>query len=116
MLLGEALRFEVAPFNIKVSLVEPSYFRTSFGSRIKFARERVDAYEESKNRALQVMLERASSGGDPKVVAQTILQLIESPSPELHNFVDVREDLPRVIASKQQDKAEQMMRKYWNLG
>ena len=61
------------------------------------------------------MLERALNGGEPRVVAEAILKLIESPSPELHNFVAMREDLPRVVAAKQQDKAEQIMRKYWNL-
>ena len=111
----EGLRFEVASMNIKVSLVEPSYFKTSFGNSIKFPSESIDAYQKNKGNAMNAMQERASKGGDPKMVAQFISRLIENPPPELHNFIAMREDLPRVVAAKQQYKIEPMMRKYWNL-
>ncbi|KAL1606465.1 hypothetical protein SLS60_003869 [Paraconiothyrium brasiliense] len=47
--LSEALREEVAPFGISVTVAEPGYFRTGFlnpGAAIQ-SKERIQAYEES---------------------------------------------------------------------
>jgi len=83
--LSEALAGEVAPFGIKVTIVEPGSFRTNLliGS-ITNVPTRIPAYEESCGawrRTLASMAGREPN--DPARGAQALLLLADSPNPPL---------------------------------
>jgi NAD(P)-dependent dehydrogenase (short-subunit alcohol dehydrogenase family) len=83
----EALRNEVRGFNIKVSAVEPGFFRTNIAGSRKVAARPLEDYNPVRERILSQFLRDIETGGDPKVVAETVLKIIESPSPRLRYAV-----------------------------
>jgi NAD(P)-dependent dehydrogenase (short-subunit alcohol dehydrogenase family) len=82
--LSEALAAEVAPFGIRVLIVEPGAFRTEFGGRRMHRSRVIEAYAESMGptRAAVDGMD-GTQPGDPRKAAQAILQVLESPDPPL---------------------------------
>jgi NAD(P)-dependent dehydrogenase (short-subunit alcohol dehydrogenase family) len=84
--LSEALALETEPLGIKVTIVEPSGFRTDWAGRsANESAITIEDYAETagKNRANL----RRNSGrqpGDPKRAAAAIIQAVESERPPLH--------------------------------
>jgi NAD(P)-dependent dehydrogenase (short-subunit alcohol dehydrogenase family) len=84
--LSEALDLELRPFGIKVTIVEPGYFRTEFLSSgsIKKAAKIVDAYAESAGKARgNVSSQSGNQSGDPAKAVRIIIKAVQSPSPPL---------------------------------
>ncbi|HSZ51573.1 MAG TPA: oxidoreductase [Caulobacteraceae bacterium] len=83
--LSEALAEEVAPFGIKVLIVEPGAFRTDFlGRSILSAQRRLEAYEATSGRTRD--FSHANDGrqlGDPEQGVVVLLQAVDSPTPPL---------------------------------
>lgn len=82
---SEALREEVKPLGIKVTIVEPGAFRTEFaGSKNMRPEERIDAY-----RATIAPVEAYLYGsdgkqpGDPRKAAEAMIAAVESAEPPL---------------------------------
>jgi NAD(P)-dependent dehydrogenase (short-subunit alcohol dehydrogenase family) len=69
--LSEALREEVRPFGVDVSLVEPSFVKTSIVSQTPT--QPIAAYNPARQAALQVLSTSVESGMEPRAVAQVIL-------------------------------------------
>lgn len=83
----EVLRQEVKSLGIKVSVVEPGFFRTNLiNARITAANSITD-YDETRKRAHAALGKSFSKGADPREVAEVIVKIIESPSPALHYAV-----------------------------
>ncbi|MFD2515403.1 oxidoreductase [Pontibacter locisalis] len=82
---SEAMAQEVAPFNVKVTIVEPGPFRTNFaGSSIKRADEHLDAYAETAGAFERAMQERnGKQDGDPAKAAEVLWQVVDSDNPPL---------------------------------
>jgi NAD(P)-dependent dehydrogenase (short-subunit alcohol dehydrogenase family) len=97
----EAFRFEVAPFGIKVALVEPGSFATKFSQNRKMPQslndpnspyqkmmynffQKFDAVEKSglNSKWMQKLL-------DPQKVADKIIAIAEQNKPKLHNKVGI---------------------------
>jgi NAD(P)-dependent dehydrogenase (short-subunit alcohol dehydrogenase family) len=75
--LTEALRLEVAPFGIRVVLVEPGDFRTGFtANRRTVAGGDADAYAERQAKALHVMEHDEMSGATPEAVGRLVHRVI----------------------------------------
>ena len=70
--LSEALRDEVLPFGVDVSLVEPSYVKTSFVSQPPT--QPIAAYTPARQAALHVANTSIENGMEPRKVAQVILR------------------------------------------
>ncbi len=83
----EQLRLETKNLGIKVSVVEPGYFRTNLLNASKFASKNIDAYKEVRRRANAVLQKREENGEDPILVARTILKIIKSDKPALRHPV-----------------------------
>ncbi len=70
--LSEALREEVRPFGVGVSLVEPTFVKTPLVSQPPT--NPIAAYTPARQAALQVLSTSVASGIEPRAVAQVILR------------------------------------------
>ena len=84
--LSESLSLEVAPLGIKVTIVEPSGFRTDWAGRsANEAPDEIADYAETAGANRRNI--RNASGkqpGDPVRAAAAIIAAVESPEPPLH--------------------------------
>jgi len=83
----EALRHEVKPFNIRVSLVEPGSVKTQFWQNQLDASERISDYDPWRQRLVAVRDQFLQKALEPTAVAKSILHIIESKSPRLRYTV-----------------------------
>ena len=88
--LSEALRMEVAPFGIRVVLIQPGNYRTDFtASRVTTAGARDNvAYQDKFKRALHVMEQDEMNAPEPEAVARVVERAITAKSPRLRYVVD----------------------------
>jgi NAD(P)-dependent dehydrogenase (short-subunit alcohol dehydrogenase family) len=79
---GESLAYEVAPFNIQVTLIEPGNFKTDFtASRRLVESPEADAYTIAREKAIAVMERDEINGADPKDVAKVVERVLNSARP-----------------------------------
>ncbi|WP_091015940.1 oxidoreductase [Paenibacillus sp. M2] len=84
--ISESLAQELAPFNIRVSLIEPSSFRTDWGGRSSAKTDTsIPEYKASiVGQMLQgIQLGAGQEAGDPIKLAEAIVNLVETPEPPL---------------------------------
>ncbi len=81
--LGEALAYEVAPFGIDVTLVEPGNIRTDFTTNRKMAARSTDddVYKSALDTAVGVMERDEVNGAAPDSVAAVVLKVLDSRRP-----------------------------------
>jgi short-subunit dehydrogenase len=79
----EALWFEVKPFGIAVSLVEPGFVRTGINQAARVASERLPAYQGPRDRALAVIDHSVEKGIAPELVARAVFRAAQSKNPHL---------------------------------
>ena len=83
----EALRQEVKPFNIQVSLTEAGFLRTAMMNHRQVGARRMTEYDPWRQRALNAIRASEDRAPGPKVVADTLLGIISSSSPRLRYSV-----------------------------
>lgn len=83
--LSEALSKEIAPFGIKVLIVEPGPFRTDWAGRsLKVPRTPIEAYAETAiARRNTTHSYSGAQPGDPVRAVEAIIATVESPNPPL---------------------------------
>lgn len=79
----EALRHEVWPFGIHVSLVEPGAFKTGVIRNASVSAGTIDDYDNIRQAAGQTLNESIRKGEDPGKIARLIYKIIRSRSPRL---------------------------------
>lgn len=80
---SEALSYEVAPFGVSVSLIEPGFFKTSIGESVPDVSGSIGAYDRFRE-AIRSSIERSlSEGGDPEVVARLVSRVVQTERPKL---------------------------------
>ncbi|WP_372352939.1 hypothetical protein [Pararhizobium sp. BT-229] len=85
--LSEPLADEVAPLGIKVTIVEPGYFRIDFlGSRsLTVSPARIDDYTQTAGAVRSVARDLShNQPGDPTKLAAAIVELAAQSAPPLH--------------------------------
>jgi len=85
----DSLRIEIAPFNIKTTIVNPGFFRTGLlepGSTM-WPEKSIDDYAE-RNGQLRPFWEGMSGkqGGDPEKLAKALITVASQPEPPLRWF------------------------------
>ncbi len=79
---AESLAYEVAPFNIHVTLVEPGNFRTDFtAARKKVEATGDDPYRAACEKAIAVMERDERGGADPALVASAVQKVLNDKNP-----------------------------------
>lgn len=79
----EALRYEVKNFNINVSIVDPSFFRTNLGKSSHMSSDRISDYSRMRLEVFNYFKKSDETGEDPILVAKLIKSIIESNKPRL---------------------------------
>jgi NAD(P)-dependent dehydrogenase (short-subunit alcohol dehydrogenase family) len=80
---AEALRHEVWPFGIHVSLVEPGSFKTDIIPAEPSTDGPITDYAAVRRAAMRTLYESLRRGGDPRRVAEVILTVARARSPRL---------------------------------
>lgn len=81
--LTEALRMELAPFGIRVTMIEPGDFKTGFTDNRTFTKQASTnpAYESACRRAVAVMEHDERHGAPPTQLARTLAAIVAKHSP-----------------------------------
>jgi NAD(P)-dependent dehydrogenase (short-subunit alcohol dehydrogenase family) len=80
--MSEALATEVAPFGVRVTVVEPGAFATNYGNAMTETSNKLGAYAAvAGNLGMFRGLEHYPLAGRPEGFARTVLQLLETPPP-----------------------------------
>jgi NAD(P)-dependent dehydrogenase (short-subunit alcohol dehydrogenase family) len=122
--LTEALRLELAPWNIRVVLIEPGNIRTEAGA--KFQKDATAALHqfEPGARALYADAFRAMTsrfaarhqrGSDPEVVAAVVLTALEAPRPRARYLVGKDAHLFAVAAKLPSPMLDPLRRRIFGL-
>src|SRR4030095_11940510 len=83
----EALRHEVKPFNIQVSLTEAGFLKTPMMDHRQVGARRMTEYDPWRQRALNAIRTSEDKAAGPEVVADTLLEIISSNSPRLRYLI-----------------------------
>lgn len=105
--LSKGLAQEVRPFGIKVTIVEPSAFRTDFAGRsIRDTSRPMEEYAATagKQRAMSAA-RQGKQAGDPARAADAIIQAVEQKEPPLHLLLGANA-VERVRAELEERAAE----------
>ncbi|HEY2342532.1 MAG TPA: oxidoreductase [Chthoniobacteraceae bacterium] len=80
---AESLSYEVEPFGIAVSLLEPGFVRTAMDRNYTEAQARIDAYAKVREKAVNTANSATRKGADPERVGRIILRAMNSAKPKL---------------------------------
>ena len=76
---SESLWYELKPFGIGVSLIEPGYIRTSISHAARIAAGLLPAYEGPRNRVTAAIKSGVEKGCSPELVAKAVLLAADQP-------------------------------------
>jgi NAD(P)-dependent dehydrogenase (short-subunit alcohol dehydrogenase family) len=79
----EQLRAETKNLGIKVSILEPGFFKTNLFSASKPSTDSIPDYKASEDRVISALHDFDLKGEDPIKVAELILRIIQSEKPKL---------------------------------
>lgn len=107
--ISESLHAELAPLGIRVTVVEPGYFRTDFldASSVTRSETQIDDYAETSGKTREVAAQKNhQQQGDPKKLAQAMIELVRAENPPLR--LPLGTDAVAVIESKNDFVAKEL--------
>jgi NADP-dependent 3-hydroxy acid dehydrogenase YdfG len=84
---AEVLRMELAPFGVRVALVEPGFVRTNFASNAHVVSAPLDIYEQLRRALGQGLARDVEKGVDAAEVAACVSGIVASEAPRLRHLV-----------------------------
>ncbi len=84
---SEGLRMEVKSLGIKVSVIEPGLFKTNLFAAARSAPVRISDYGDASGKVKAKLAKVAANGGNPVMVAETVLRVINARSPRFRYAV-----------------------------
>ena len=86
---SEVIALDVKEFGIKVTVAEPSGFRTGFLTKNSLALipTKIEGYEAVKNTQERYLSSDGKQAGNPERAAEIFMELAESPEPPMHLFL-----------------------------
>ena len=86
---SEVLALDVKEFGIKVTVVEPSGFRTGFLTKnsLAYIESKIDGYQAVKDTQEQYLAANGKQPGDPERASEILLELAESEQSPLHLYL-----------------------------
>jgi len=105
---SEVIALDVKEFGIKVTVAEPSGFRTGFLSQHSLAltTTAIEGYEAVKNTQDRYLSSDGKQAGDPDRAAEIFIELAENPEPPMHLFLG--NDAYNRAAKKLADMSEEL--------
>jgi NAD(P)-dependent dehydrogenase (short-subunit alcohol dehydrogenase family) len=96
---SEALSVELDPFNIKVSLIEPGYFKTNLNQAMLQPTAVSSDYDNVRDVIISSVHQAIAQGDNPNKIARAIVRIASSSSPRLRYRVGYEAQwLPRLKA------------------
>jgi NAD(P)-dependent dehydrogenase (short-subunit alcohol dehydrogenase family) len=83
----DALRMEVKPFNIHVSLTEAGFLKTPMMNKRQVSAAQLKEYDLWRNRAFTAIRDQEQKAPDAQLVSQTMLRIITSKRPRLRYLI-----------------------------
>jgi NAD(P)-dependent dehydrogenase (short-subunit alcohol dehydrogenase family) len=83
----EALRHELKPFNVHVTLTEAGFLKTPMMSHRQEAANRLKEYDTWRQRALAAIRAHEEKAPGPELVAETLLEIVSSNNPRLRYLI-----------------------------
>jgi short-subunit dehydrogenase len=86
---SEVLALDVKEFNINVTVVEPSGFRTGFLTKdsLAFVESKIEGYKAVKDTQGRYMAANGKQPGDPERASEILMELAESEEPPVHLYL-----------------------------
>ncbi|SEO23606.1 SDR family oxidoreductase [Mucilaginibacter sp. OK283] len=86
---SEVIALDVREFGIKVTVVEPSGFRTGFLTKnsLSLTVSKIEGYEAVRNTQDRYLSMNGQQAGDPDRAAEIFIELAETPQPPMHLFL-----------------------------
>jgi len=86
---SEVLALDVKEFGIRVTVVEPSGFRTGFLTKdsLAFTESKIEGYQAVKETQDRYLAANGKQPGDPDRAAEILIQLAENQQPPLHLYL-----------------------------
>ncbi|MDP4201711.1 MAG: SDR family oxidoreductase [Bacteroidota bacterium] len=84
----KSLRFELEQFNVKVSMVEPGWFKTNLGhNSVSSKGKNIDDYDAYRKKVDAFTQNGIKNAEAPDAVVNSIIKIIETKEPKLKNLV-----------------------------
>jgi short-subunit dehydrogenase len=77
----KTLRIEIKSFDIKISIVEPGFFKTNLHNTFEYASPSIADYDKIRDNALRVFTMSIEHGETPDRIAGVILKILNSKNP-----------------------------------
>jgi short-subunit dehydrogenase len=83
----QALRMEISPFNIHISLAEPAFLKTWMADHRQASTVQLKECDPWRQRAFKAFRDLEQKAPGPESVAKQILNIIRSKRPRLHYLI-----------------------------
>jgi NAD(P)-dependent dehydrogenase (short-subunit alcohol dehydrogenase family) len=84
--ISQSLAQEVAPFGIRVTLIEPGGFDTDWAGSSSSTSEQLPAYADYHKQVQRQRRQRVGNPGDPRASAAALLEIVDAEDPPLRCF------------------------------